>query len=177
MVWLTILVIFHACTDVNVCNYTWWPYKHHKRICTDSWLSEKNPSPHRGVETVLAPIQTQRSTNWATSLTLFCGFNIYCHLCWRQLGFHPFSTKQILLLMQRPSSKRFKDCVVSLSKNVRFRLWLHMRLHEKFKFEQAVWCPKWKYFTQHHIMSHWKGTSKINICVIFTCFVPEPLII
>ena len=41
-------VIGHRCgrmwlaTDVDTCDCTWGLYKHHERVCTESWLSEKN---------------------------------------------------------------------------------------------------------------------------------------
>ena len=38
------LGIFHMHTDVNACHST---RGHRKRVCTESWLWEKNPLPHR----------------------------------------------------------------------------------------------------------------------------------
>ena len=40
--------IFSARTDVSACDCT------RKRVCTESCLREKNPSPHRGIETASA---------------------------------------------------------------------------------------------------------------------------
>ena len=50
--------IFNVRTYVNECCCTWvgvglgevgW-YRHRKRVCTESWLWEKNPLPDRGIE-------------------------------------------------------------------------------------------------------------------------------
>ena len=41
-------------TDVNASDCTQGVYWDHSRACTESWLWEKNPLPHRGIEPVLA---------------------------------------------------------------------------------------------------------------------------
>ena len=38
-----------------------------KRVCTESWLWEKNPLPHRGIEPASAVWRSDVLTNWATS--------------------------------------------------------------------------------------------------------------
>ena len=45
MVRLPVFWIFNMCTDVDACNCTWGMYWHHKRVCTESWLWDKNLSP------------------------------------------------------------------------------------------------------------------------------------
>ena len=57
MVWLSVFGIFNVRTDVDVCDWTRGLYGHRKRVCTGSWLWEKNPLPHRGLEpaSVLRP--------------------------------------------------------------------------------------------------------------------------
>ena len=42
-------------------------YGHHKRVCTESWLWEKSPLPHRGIEPAFAVCQSDALTSWATS--------------------------------------------------------------------------------------------------------------
>ena len=42
--------IFNVCTDVNACGCTRGVYGHCERVCTESWLWEKNPLPHQGIE-------------------------------------------------------------------------------------------------------------------------------
>ena len=42
--------IFNVRTDVNACNCTRGCTGTRKRVCTESWLWEKNPLPHRGIE-------------------------------------------------------------------------------------------------------------------------------
>ena len=44
--------IFNVRTDVNTCSCTWGCKDTHKRVCTESWLWEKNPLLHRGIEPV-----------------------------------------------------------------------------------------------------------------------------
>ena len=53
--------IFNACNCTQGCMDT------RKRVCTESWLREKNPLPHRGIEPVLAAWRSDALTNWATS--------------------------------------------------------------------------------------------------------------
>ena len=48
--WLPLFVIFNMRTDVDACDRTRGLYGHRDRICTGSWLWEKNPLPHRGLE-------------------------------------------------------------------------------------------------------------------------------
>ena len=50
MVWLPMFGIFNTHTDVPACNCTQGLYGHRKRVCTESWLWEKNPLLHRGLE-------------------------------------------------------------------------------------------------------------------------------
>ena len=49
-VWLSILGVFNVRTDVDACDCTRGICGHRKRVCTESWLWEKNPLPHRGIE-------------------------------------------------------------------------------------------------------------------------------
>ena len=50
MVWLPVFGIFNVHTDVDACDCTRELYGHRKRVCTGSYLWEKNPLPHRGLE-------------------------------------------------------------------------------------------------------------------------------
>ena len=52
LLWLPVFGIFNVCTDVNACDCTWRLYGHRKRVCTESWLWEKNPLPYQGLEPV-----------------------------------------------------------------------------------------------------------------------------
>ena len=52
LLWLPVFGIFNVCTDVNACDCTWRLYGHCKRVCTESWLWEKNPLPYQGLEPV-----------------------------------------------------------------------------------------------------------------------------
>ena len=42
--------IFNMRSDVNACDCTRGCTGTRKRVCTESWLWEKNPLPHRGIE-------------------------------------------------------------------------------------------------------------------------------
>ena len=42
--------IFNVGRDINACNCTWGCKDTCKRICTESWLWEKNPLPHQGMK-------------------------------------------------------------------------------------------------------------------------------
>ena len=42
--------VFDVCTDADASDCTKGLYGHRKRVCTDSWLWEKNHWPHRGLE-------------------------------------------------------------------------------------------------------------------------------
>ena len=42
-------------------------YGHCKRVCTESWLWDKNPLPHRGIQPASSACRTDALTNWATS--------------------------------------------------------------------------------------------------------------
>ena len=42
--------IFNVCTDVNACNCARGWCENRKRVYAASWLWEKNPLPHRGIE-------------------------------------------------------------------------------------------------------------------------------
>ena len=53
MVWLTVTGIFNVHTDVDTCDCTRGLYGHGKRVCTGSWLWNKNPLPQRGLEPLL----------------------------------------------------------------------------------------------------------------------------
>ena len=45
--------IFNMHTDVNACDFT-RGVRTHVRVCTERWLWEKNPLPHRGIEPATA---------------------------------------------------------------------------------------------------------------------------
>ena len=47
--------IFNVCTDVNVCDCTWVCADTCKRVRTESWLWEKNPLLHQGIEPASMP--------------------------------------------------------------------------------------------------------------------------
>ena len=40
-IWLPMLRIFNVCTIVNACDCPRELYRHHKRVCTESWMREK----------------------------------------------------------------------------------------------------------------------------------------
>ena len=42
-------------------------YGHRKRVCTESWLWEENPSSHRGIEPSSVAWRADTLTNWTTS--------------------------------------------------------------------------------------------------------------
>ena len=46
--------IFNVLSDVNACDFRQGMYGHLERVCTDSCLWKKNPSPHRGIESASA---------------------------------------------------------------------------------------------------------------------------
>ena len=50
VVWLPVFRIFNVCTDVDACDCTWGLHGHRKRVCTESWVCEKNPLLHQGIE-------------------------------------------------------------------------------------------------------------------------------
>ena len=52
MVWLPVFGIFNMHADVDACNCTRGLYGHRKtkRVCTESWLWEKNHLPHQGLK-------------------------------------------------------------------------------------------------------------------------------
>ena len=50
LVWLPVSGIFHVHTDADACNCTLGLFWHHKRVCSESWLWEKNPLPHQGLK-------------------------------------------------------------------------------------------------------------------------------
>ena len=47
MVWLPVFGSFNEHTDINPCNYSQGLHGHRERVCTEIWLWEKNPLPHR----------------------------------------------------------------------------------------------------------------------------------
>ena len=63
--------LFHVRTDVNACDCTRGCTDTRKRVCTESWLWEKNPSPHRGIEPASAAWRSGALTNWAISPSPF----------------------------------------------------------------------------------------------------------
>ena len=50
---LPVFAIFNVHTDVDACDFTRGLYGHRKRVCTGSWLWEKYPLPHQGLEPAL----------------------------------------------------------------------------------------------------------------------------
>ena len=50
VVWLAVFGIFNVRTDVEECDCTRVLYGHRRRVCTETWLWEKNILPHRGLE-------------------------------------------------------------------------------------------------------------------------------
>ena len=68
--------IFIVRTDVNACDWT-RGCTDTDRVCTASWLWEKNPLPHRGIEPASAAWRSDVLINWATShLHLSASFNL-----------------------------------------------------------------------------------------------------
>ena len=56
-VWLPVLGIFNVCIDYIASDCTWGLFGHCKTVCTESWLWEKNPLLHRGIEPASAACQ------------------------------------------------------------------------------------------------------------------------
>ena len=57
----------HMRTDGNACDCTWGLCRHHKRVCTESWLGGKSfAAPW--TQTCLGGVPVQHSANWAISL-------------------------------------------------------------------------------------------------------------
>ena len=54
-------------TYVNACDCTLESTDTRKRVCTENWLWEKNPLPHRGIEPSSAAWRSDALTNWAAS--------------------------------------------------------------------------------------------------------------
>ena len=48
--WLHAAAVRTPCTDADACDYVQRLYGHRKRVCTGSWLWEKNLLLHRGFE-------------------------------------------------------------------------------------------------------------------------------
>ena len=46
---LPVLEIFNVGTNADACDCTWGLYGHRERVCTESWLWEKNSLPHLSV--------------------------------------------------------------------------------------------------------------------------------
>ena len=55
MVWLPVFAIFNMCTDADACDCTWRLYEHHKRVCNDRRLWDKNPLLQRETKLVSIP--------------------------------------------------------------------------------------------------------------------------
>ena len=53
--------VFIVRTDVNACNCA-WACTDIESVCTESWLWEENPLPHRGIEPVPAARQSDAET-------------------------------------------------------------------------------------------------------------------
>ena len=53
VVWLPVFGIFSLHTDVDACDCTWQLYKLHTKVCSWSWLWEKNPSLRWGIKPVI----------------------------------------------------------------------------------------------------------------------------
>ena len=69
MVWLPVFGIFNMHTDVDACDCSPGMYGHRKRVCTGSWLWEKNPLPQRGLEPVSVLRLTLQSDALPTELS------------------------------------------------------------------------------------------------------------
>ena len=68
MVWLPVFGIFLVHTDVDACICTLGLHGHRKTVCNGSWLWEKNPLPHWGLEPASVlhlAFQSDALTNWA----------------------------------------------------------------------------------------------------------------
>ena len=63
MIWLPVFGFFNVRTDGDACDCTRGLYGHRKRVCTESWLWEKNPLPG---------FPAGRSTNWAIPALIKC---------------------------------------------------------------------------------------------------------
>ena len=59
--------IFNVRTDVNAGDCTRGCTDTRKRVCTESWLGEKNPLLHQGIEPASAAWRSDARKNWATS--------------------------------------------------------------------------------------------------------------
>ena len=63
--------VFDVRTDVSACDCTRGCTDTRKRVCTESWLREKNPLPHRGIDPASAAWRSDALINWATSPPLW----------------------------------------------------------------------------------------------------------
>ena len=54
-------------TCAQMCVFTRGCTDTRKRVCTESWLWEKNPLPHRWIEPASAAWRSDALTNWATA--------------------------------------------------------------------------------------------------------------
>ena len=69
---LPVLWIFHVRTDVNARDCTRGLCGHRKRVCTESWLWEKNSSSHRGIEPDSAACRSGALTSELLPRPLLC---------------------------------------------------------------------------------------------------------
>ena len=99
--------IFNVRAEVNACDCTRGCTDTRKRVCTESWLWEKNPLPHWGIEPASAAWRSDALTNWATELC--CVYGILCCVCLfpRSFTSHLTSALCTVHLQNRYLSKQY----------------------------------------------------------------------
>ena len=102
--------IFNVRTDVNKCDCTWGCTDTRKRVCTEGWLWEKNPLPHRGIEPASAAWRPDALTDWATSPS---HLTRKCHRLYQTIFFfnrsHQKCRRQGVALTERVLATRQTD--------------------------------------------------------------------
>ena len=78
------LGIFNMREDVDACDCTQGLHKHRKRVCSGSWLWEKNPLPHGAPMSALclAWHWCQHCAWLGTDVSIVPGFSVSCSTIW-----------------------------------------------------------------------------------------------
>ena len=85
---LPMLGIFNVHTDVTVCHCTRGPYRHSKRVSTESWLLEKNPLPPQRIEptSTACPLNTIPTELHPLAKNFYCSWLVsFQEQCWGQV--------------------------------------------------------------------------------------------
>ena len=90
--------IFNVRTDVNTCDCAGGCMDTRKRVCTESWLWEKNPLLHWGIKPVSVVWWSDALTNWATTSPPI-------PTCW--MGWRGGGEGRFVVMVKRESSQSF----------------------------------------------------------------------